>query len=234
MVGIYIIKNTINQKVYIGRSTDINRRWATHLRDAKNGSLCKIHLAMNKLGINNFYFEVLEECEVKELNNREQYYIDLYNSWHSGYNNGNSSNFLNGEDNPNCKMTKEDIYDIRFRQSLMSETRKEIYKDYEDRITLSNFLFICNYKTWVDILNEFNTTEIINWHKERSGNGIKKFSKSDLEKIIILRYKEKMSYQKIGDMYGKNRKTIERIFTNFYYKKEMEELKHSKPELFQN
>ena len=34
MVGIYAIKNKINNKIYIGRSTDIQRRWTTHLRDA--------------------------------------------------------------------------------------------------------------------------------------------------------------------------------------------------------
>ena len=35
MVGIYAIKNKINNKIYIGRSTDIQRRWTTHLRDAR-------------------------------------------------------------------------------------------------------------------------------------------------------------------------------------------------------
>lgn len=46
MVGIYAIKNTINDKIYVGRSTDIHRRWVTHLRDARNGDKCKIHAAM--------------------------------------------------------------------------------------------------------------------------------------------------------------------------------------------
>lgn len=59
MVGIYAIKNSINEKIYIGRSTDIHRRWMTHLRDAKKGDMCKIHIAMRKLGIDNFYIEVI-------------------------------------------------------------------------------------------------------------------------------------------------------------------------------
>lgn len=41
MVGIYAIKNSINEKIYIGRSTDIHRRWMTHLRDAKKGICVK-------------------------------------------------------------------------------------------------------------------------------------------------------------------------------------------------
>lgn len=35
MVGIYAIKNKINNKIYIGRSTDIQRRWTTHLLDGR-------------------------------------------------------------------------------------------------------------------------------------------------------------------------------------------------------
>lgn len=67
MVGIYAIKNNINEKIYIGRSTDIHRRWITHLRDAKNGDMCKIHIAMRELGIDNFYIEIIEECNTEKI-----------------------------------------------------------------------------------------------------------------------------------------------------------------------
>ena len=234
MVGIYAIKNKINNKIYIGRSTDIQRRWTTHLRDARKGSLCKIHIAMRKLGIENFYLEVIEECSVNNLNEKEQFYIDKFDSWQNGYNNGNSSNFLNGERNPNAKMLEQDIKEIRIRQSYLIENRREIFEDYKDRITWTNFLYICKYKTWSDILKEFNTSDIMDWHKRQLGNEAKKFSLNQLEEIVRLRYKEKLSYQKIADIYDKNRKTIERIFTNVYYKKEMEALKKLKPELFQS
>lgn len=234
MVGIYAIKNKINNKIYIGRSTDIQRRWTTHLRDARKGSLCKIHIAMRKLGIENFYLEVIEECSVNNLNDKEQFYIDKFDSWQNGYNNGNSSNFLNGEKNPNAKMLEQDIKEIRIRQSYLIENRREIFEDYKDRITWTNFLYICKYKTWSDILKEFNTSDIMDWHKRQLGNEAKKFSLNQLEEIVRLRYKEKLSCQKIADIYDKNRKTIERIFTNVYYKEEMEELKKLKPELFQS
>lgn len=234
MVGIYAIKNKINNKIYIGRSTDIQRKWTTHLRDARKGSLCKIHIAMRKLGIENFYLEVIEECSVNNLNDKEQFYIDKFDSWQNGYNNGNSSNFLNGERNPNAKMLEQDIKEIRIRQSYLIENRREIFEDYKDRITWANFLYICKYKTWSDILKEFNTSDIMDWHKRQLGNEAKKFSLNQLEEIVRLRYKEKLSYQKIADIYDKNRKTVERIFTNVYYKKEMEALKKLKPELFQS
>lgn len=131
-------------------------------------------------------------------------------------------------------MSEQDIKEIRIRQSYLIENRREIFEDYKDRITWTNFLYICKYKTWPDILKEFNTSNIMDWHKRQLGNEAKKFSLNQLEEIVRLRYKEKLSYQKIADIYDKNRKTIERIFTNVYYKKEMEELRKLKPELFQS
>ena len=85
---IYIIKNTINDKVYIGQTrTSVNQRWQEHLRHAKYGSQV-INRAMRKYGVENFYIETLEICDVKLLDIREMYYIDLYDSVNKskGYN----------------------------------------------------------------------------------------------------------------------------------------------------
>lgn len=232
MTGIYAIRNTINDKIYVGRSTDIHRRWMSHLWATRRGDECKIHIAMRELGIDNFYLEILEECPLEQLNEREQYYIDLYDSWHNGYNNGNSSNFLDGENNCNAKLTEEDIKDIRLRQSKMKENRREIYEDYKDKVTWTNFLYICKYLTWVNILTEYNTDEIMSWHKKQLGNESRKFSMEQLEEIVKLR-NSGLSYEKIAKIFDKNRRTIERIFTGFYYKKEMAQLKENRPDLFQ-
>lgn len=77
---IYIIKNTINNKVYIGQTrTSVNQRWSEHLRHAKYRDQV-INRAMRKYGIDKFYIETLEICDIKVLDEREMYYIDLYNS----------------------------------------------------------------------------------------------------------------------------------------------------------
>lgn len=77
---IYIIRNTINNKVYIGQTrTSVNQRWKEHLRHAKYGDQV-INRAMKKYGVNNFYIETLEVCSIDILDDREIYYIDLYNS----------------------------------------------------------------------------------------------------------------------------------------------------------
>ena len=77
---IYIIKNTVNSKVYIGQTkTSVDQRWTEHLRHAQYGDQV-INRAMKKYGVDKFYIETLEICDVSILDEREIYYIDLYDS----------------------------------------------------------------------------------------------------------------------------------------------------------
>lgn len=88
--GIYKITNKINGKIYIGQSIDIYKRWEEH----KNCYLRKsnyLYLAFRKYGIENFSFEIEEKCSLKELDDREIYYISLYHTFigdeqRNGYN----------------------------------------------------------------------------------------------------------------------------------------------------
>lgn len=77
MIGIYKITNNLNGKSYIGQSVHIDRRFQEHKNSAKNPHNL-IHLAMNKYGCDNFTFEVLEQCDINDLDNREKYYIDYF------------------------------------------------------------------------------------------------------------------------------------------------------------
>lgn len=89
--GIYKITNNINRKVYIGKSKNIEERWTEHKRlsnldeeDWKKDHRCcqtPIHKAIRKYGVENFSFEVIEETKEEDLNKREIYWIDHYNSY---------------------------------------------------------------------------------------------------------------------------------------------------------
>ena len=63
MKAIYKITNTINGKFYIGQSIDPNRRFASHISRAKNGSTMKLHEDMRIFGSDNFILEILEWTE---------------------------------------------------------------------------------------------------------------------------------------------------------------------------
>lgn len=86
--GIYKIQNKITHKVYIGQSTHIYRRWHRHHQDAqKLENESSLYLAIRKYGIQNFDFSIIEECPKEELNQKQIYYISLYNSLApNGYN----------------------------------------------------------------------------------------------------------------------------------------------------
>lgn len=82
--GIYKIQNLINNKIYIGQSTDIKTRWYKHKCAQDN---FYIHKAIRKYGIENFSFDIIEECSQQELDKKEKYYINKYNSLvPNGYN----------------------------------------------------------------------------------------------------------------------------------------------------
>ena len=74
-IGIYKITNTVTGKFYIGSSKNIAARWASH-KNLVNRKLSQMYQDMKELGLNNFQFEVLEECTLNVLTEREQYYID--------------------------------------------------------------------------------------------------------------------------------------------------------------
>ena len=86
--GIYRLTNLTNQKIYIGQAVDIADRFKQHIKcglgiDTPSNMLYK---AMLRDGVENFIFEVIEECDRCQLNDRETYYIDFYRSQEHGYN----------------------------------------------------------------------------------------------------------------------------------------------------
>ena len=66
MIGIYKIKNILENKEYIGASTNIKRRFAEHKTPKARGNE-RLHKDMKRLGIENFEFSILCECKKEEL-----------------------------------------------------------------------------------------------------------------------------------------------------------------------
>lgn len=89
--GIYKITNLQNGKFYIGKSKNIQGRWATHLHELKVGRHKNVALQndYNKLGRANFSFEIILYCQLHELTQFENEYIEKlspeYNILMSGH-----------------------------------------------------------------------------------------------------------------------------------------------------
>ena len=86
-----MILNHANDKIYIGQSIDIKTRWKQHKSDLSCNRHENKHLqsAWDKYGKDKFEFIILCECEEKQLNTLEQYYIFCFNTIEPefGYNN---------------------------------------------------------------------------------------------------------------------------------------------------
>lgn len=87
-IGIYKIQNKINGKVYIGQSQNVEFRCKEHREILRKNSHRnhKIQNAWNKDGEDNFTFELLEECTLEQLDEKEIFYIKKFNSYENGYN----------------------------------------------------------------------------------------------------------------------------------------------------
>ena len=87
--GIYKITNQITDECYIGQAVDVYKRWCEHCKcglgiDTPPGN--KLYKAMQEYGLDNFTFELIEECDQSELNEKEKYFIDLYQANIFSYN----------------------------------------------------------------------------------------------------------------------------------------------------
>ena len=82
----------------MGQSNDLYKRWNDHCKDGLGAgakaasSQSKLYGNIKKYGLNNFTFEVLEECSLADLDRKEKEYISLYDTYNCGLNStqGNS------------------------------------------------------------------------------------------------------------------------------------------------
>lgn len=131
--GIYKITNTLNNKSYIGQSINIEERWKREKSRAFQTNQPDYHStlsrAFRKYGIQNFTFEILEECTELELDNLEQKYIQLYDTYFSGYNEtlGGQNKGGFGNSYKLSKIQLLEIYDLLQHSDL---TQNEIAQKY--------------------------------------------------------------------------------------------------------
>ncbi len=89
ITGIYKITNQETGECYIGQAVDVATRWKNHAKcglGIDTPASNKLYKAMQEYGIWNFSWELLEECNKDILNEKESYYIELYDSCSYGYN----------------------------------------------------------------------------------------------------------------------------------------------------
>lgn len=87
--GIYKITHIDSGISYIGQARDIKERWVTHVKCSlgiDTPVTSQLYAFTREKGIDNFTFEILEKCSINELNEKEKFYIDLYQTYDYGLN----------------------------------------------------------------------------------------------------------------------------------------------------
>ena len=193
MIGIYKITNKINNFSYIGQSTQIEERFKEHKSQYNwnKETNKRLYQDIQKFGLENFTFEILEECKMNQLNEREQYYIKYYNTYPDQYNMTPGGQFNAEECHPSHKLTKQDVIDIRSRYNN-HERKNEVYENYKNLIGESGFHKIWNGETWKNVMPEVFTEENKNFHKHNtsnigSKNGRSRLDENDVYQIRLRR-----------------------------------------------
>lgn len=116
---IYGIKNLINEKIYVGKSINVKLRKKAHENSFIRKQAVNIHLqrAVDKYGIENFAFIILEEVTLDNINEKEQHWISHFNSFNEKY----GYNKTMGGDGGNLTI------ETKFKISQTSPNRKVVY-----------------------------------------------------------------------------------------------------------
>lgn len=223
-IGIYKYTNKINGKVYIGQSINIETRYQQHLYDsshrADRGS--GVDLAIKKYGIDNFDFEIIEECPIEKLDEREIYWISYYDSYHNGYNRTPGGKAVRGEDHPRAILDEDQVWEIRELYG-MHVKRSTVYEMFQDTgITERGFLKIWNCETWPDVHTDVYTPENKAWHKKQIGHSEDQIGLSSLDRAIsqeeinewVKDSQNGLSVNAIAKKYNRDNGTVEKYLAN--------------------
>lgn len=217
MVGIYKFTNRIDGKSYIGQSVNIHKRYIQHKNrfDHDNIKLedTFFHRMLRHYGFENFDFEILEECSVSELNQREIYYIQKHKTYYPfGY------NMTKGGNDVVCKKIDKlrlnnIINDLRFSDL----TEIDIAKKYG--VILNTISLINQGKMWFDENESYPIRKISKkkYYCKECGKEKTYYSKNGLCKSCTAKRQRKCnrpckteliellnnnSFEKVGKLFG--------------------------------
>lgn len=208
---IYKIENSINGKIYVGKTNNPTERKAAHFRDYLKDKTKVLYKAMSKYGPENFEFLIIEECLDSIWEERERYWIQYYDSMSNGYNmidGGSEPPHYFGEDHPLSKLTWDDIHIIKFELLEGSMLIKDIAAQFN--ISIDQIYRINTGESWSEDSDIFPI---------RSKN---RLVEEDLNQIIWMLQNTNITQKDIGKMFNRTRTAITAINNgDNYFNKEL-------------
>lgn len=184
--GIYIIKNTSNNKIYVGQSINTEARQQEHMRKLRNNNHSNDYLqkSFNKYGEEVFDFIVIDRCPKEDLDKLESHYIEKYNSMdkNCGYNLKGGGHLPRLSESSKMKISetrKKRIADgtikkmhIEFTEESIAKMRESSrirWESEEERIKLSNAKSTVSRKTVEQIKEMLYKDETVERVIEKTG-----------------------------------------------------------------
>lgn len=202
---IYIIKNRINSKVYIGQAINSAERFISHCKPSSIKTNSLIDKAIQKYGAHNFWYEILES-QIEDYNEKEIYWIEKYNSLKP-----NGYNIQKGGEEPPT------YYGIEHPLSTFSNIEevhqiKNLLKNSELSLSSIAEIFNTSKRTIMRINQGLHYEELGDIFPIRQTpllNG--KLNKEQVLEIIELLKFSYRQYEDIGKQYGVSLSTIKQI-----------------------
>lgn len=223
-IGIYKYQNKLNNNIYIGQSSNIEKRYSQHLYDStyrpEKGT--GIDIAIHKYGIENFTFEIIEECSLDVINEREKYWINYYDSYNNGYNRTVGGDSLKGEEHPRAILTEQEVWLLReaYGQGLQ---RNKAFKPFLERgISERCLIKVWNCENWPNIHTDVYTEENKILHKKQVGHSEDQIGLSSYDRAIkqeeinawLNDYNQGMTINALAKKYNRDNGTIEKYIAN--------------------
>lgn len=209
MIGIYKITNQCNGKIYIGQSKDIEERWKEHKRKMQVRNT-QLYQAMRLFGVENFNFEVIEECSLDQLNEKEKFYIHKYDSLNNGY---NMSIIENKQHKINWEVVNQIIKDLK-ETDLKGEDIAEKYQVSDCLISQINHgkMWHINEQVYPIRQKEKKNKQSQKWHCP--------LSRKELKDLI-----RTFPFTKIGNDFGVSDNTIRKWCDKYSLPRTKKEIK---------
>lgn len=186
MVGIFKITNKVNGKVYVGKSEDITKTFETckNVDDYVPNRL-PIFNEISTYGVDKFEFNVLEECPLSQLAEKETYYMNMYGLRETETSAANSDSVLSvgRKNNPNVglglrrhihKMRTDEAYRAQMVEKYCNNRPNAISVDMLDKVTgeiIMTFPKIMEGARWIRENTRYVKADYSTINKVCKGNG---------------------------------------------------------------
>lgn len=154
-IYIYQITNLVNQKIYIGQTNNITKRWSNH--KCCNSPNMVIARAIKKYGVENFKFEILlqgltpeeaDEKEVEIIKSKNSLVPNGYNVERGGHRNNGISRY--GADNANAHLTKQEAQYILDNRNIPMYI---LYDEFSEKLSYEQFKKVYHHQAYCNLVS---------------------------------------------------------------------------------